>query len=223
MLLRWATVQPGNRAACRAGPPVDGLETTVRDREKGLHVAGRKDIQATRPHQRGFTLVELMVTVAVIAIVGAIAAPSFRNLILGSRLTGAANEMIAILQTARMTAVGQRATVTVCPSSAGTACGGLGSRWIAVAVKGATTTLVRETTLANGVSVSSSPNLAGASNSFRFTPNGFSAVGANSSGTVAVCVADMAGTNAVDLSASVGRVSSARRAAGAACTAPVDN
>ena len=191
--------------------------------KKGSDVSSSRDIKATDRRQRGFTLVELMVAVAVIAIVSAIAAPNFRQLTLGSRLTGGANELVATLQTARMSAVSQRATVRVCPSTSGTTCGALGPRWIAASVKNGTTTLLREVTLANGVTLSASPNLAAAANTFTFTPNGFSAAGANSSGTVGVCMAQMSGNNSADVSARVGRISSVRRAGGAGCTAPGDN
>lgn len=63
---------------------------------------------------RGFTLVELMVTVAVAAILMAIATPSFTSIINSNRLTSAANEMVATLQTARMEAVRLNTTVKVC-------------------------------------------------------------------------------------------------------------
>jgi len=188
--------------------------------KKGSDVSASRDIEATDRRQRGFTLVELMVTVAVIAIVGAIAAPSFRNLTLGSRLTGAANELVATLQTARMAAVSQRATVEVCPSGSGSVCGGLGTRWVAVAVKNGSRTLIREVSLAQGISVASSPNLTSASNKFTFTPNGFSMVGTNTSGTISVCVGPLPSQNAVDVSASMGRISSGRRAASSACADP---
>lgn len=63
---------------------------------------------------QGFTLIELMVTIAVAAILLAIAAPSFTSIINSNRLTSAANEMVATLQAARMEAVRLNATVNVC-------------------------------------------------------------------------------------------------------------
>jgi type IV fimbrial biogenesis protein FimT len=70
---------------------------------------------------RGFTLVELMVTVAVAAILMAIATPSFTSIINSNRLTSAANEMVATLQTARMEAVRLNTTVKVCSGCDGNA------------------------------------------------------------------------------------------------------
>lgn len=55
--------------------------------------------------QRGVTLIELMVTIAVAAIIVTIAVPSFESAINRGRLTSAANEIMAGLQTARMEAV----------------------------------------------------------------------------------------------------------------------
>lgn len=63
---------------------------------------------------RGFTLVELMITIAVAAILMALATPSFTSLINSNRLTSAANEMVAVLQTARMEAVRLNTAVRVC-------------------------------------------------------------------------------------------------------------
>lgn len=62
---------------------------------------------------QGVTLIELMVTIAVAAILLAIATPSFTSLINSNRLTSASNEMVATLQAARMEAVRLNTTVNV--------------------------------------------------------------------------------------------------------------
>ena len=171
--------------------------------------------------KRGFTLVELAVAVAVIAIVATIAVPSFNNLIRGSRLTSSANEMVSMMQTARVAAVSKRTSVSVCPSANGATCDtAAGRRWIALSTKEG---VLRDSVLNSAITVTTSPNLSGASNKFTFTPNGFSAVGATTSGTVGLCAPDMTDSNGVDVSASAGRISTARRLATAACTAPGDN
>lgn len=53
----------------------------------------------------GFTLVELMVTLAVAAILLSIAAPSFSNFIQNNRITSATNHLVAHLQYARSEAI----------------------------------------------------------------------------------------------------------------------
>lgn len=173
---------------------------------------------------RGITLVELVVTLAIAAIIAAIAAPNMTEFVRRGRVVTGANELISALQTARMNAISNRATVTVCPSADGATCAGaMGTRWIVRSTKNGASTVVRQVTIANNLLLTASPNLAGAANTFTFSPNGFSAVGARTSGTLSVCGSDLSGQNAVDVSASVGRISSARRVATAACTAPADN
>ncbi|WP_194723885.1 GspH/FimT family pseudopilin [Noviherbaspirillum malthae] len=70
----------------------------------------------------GFTLIELMVAVAVTAILLGIAVPSLLDVLLGSRLTAHANTLVASLQLARSEAIKRNAVVTVCPSANGTSC-----------------------------------------------------------------------------------------------------
>ena len=55
--------------------------------------------------QSGFTLIELMVTVSVAAVLLAIAAPSFSRLIAGNRITTQTNEFVGGLNLARAEAV----------------------------------------------------------------------------------------------------------------------
>ena len=78
---------------------------------------------------RGFTLVELMVTVAVAAVLLAIAVPSFTSIVNSSRLTAQANEVVAALQSARMEAVRRNARVSVCSSADGSTCAGPAEAW----------------------------------------------------------------------------------------------
>jgi type IV fimbrial biogenesis protein FimT len=65
----------------------------------------------------GFTLIELMVALAVMAIVLGLAVPGFQSMVNGNRLTGAANELVASLQTARIEAIRRSRRVVVCTSA----------------------------------------------------------------------------------------------------------
>jgi len=73
--------------------------------------------------QRGFTLMELMVAIAVLAVLLLVAVPSFREAGLPSQLRAIANNMVAATQIARSEAIKRNATVTLCVSSDGKTCG----------------------------------------------------------------------------------------------------
>lgn len=68
----------------------------------------------------GFTLVEMMVVVALLAIMASIAMPSFARLIAANNVEAAGNELYGLLQYARAEAVarGQRVTVSAGSSDA---------------------------------------------------------------------------------------------------------
>ena len=78
-------------------------------------------------HQSGFTLIELVVTISVAAILMALAVPSFRSTIQNNRVTGQANEFVTSLTLARSEAIKRGRNATVCISSDGTSC--TGSNW----------------------------------------------------------------------------------------------
>lgn len=62
----------------------------------------------------GFTIVELMITVAIASILLAIAVPSFNQMIVSGRLAAQANELVGALSLARSEAIKRNANVTLC-------------------------------------------------------------------------------------------------------------
>jgi type IV fimbrial biogenesis protein FimT len=73
----------------------------------------------TRPHSStaGFTLLELMVTVSVLAILLGIGVPTFADIIRNNRLTSAANDLLHATQLARSEALKRQAAVVVCATN----------------------------------------------------------------------------------------------------------
>lgn len=71
----------------------------------------------TRQPARGLTLIELMVTVAIAAIMMTIAAPSLQAFVRSTQLRTAANDLAAVLAFARSESIKRGWPVTVCKSS----------------------------------------------------------------------------------------------------------
>ena len=90
----------------------------------------RHRVMARGRRSSGFSLVELMITIAVLAVIIAISAPSFTGVFNGNRLTSQANELVASLQMARSEALRRNATVVVCRSDdGGNSCAGAAGPW----------------------------------------------------------------------------------------------
>lgn len=194
---------------------------------------------------RGFTVIELMVTLAVAAVVVAMAVPSFQSVINGNKLAGAANELMASLQVARMEAIrrGQRAGVCLSTDTNdgddATCSNADIDGWIAfVDANGdgdfdkAGDTLIRVSTIGPGVVLSANPALGGgiAGRPIVFRPDGLARDEPNGGGpgtglldaVVRLCIAtNRPAENARDVGiASGSRVAVTNFNGGGACAAP---
>ena len=144
---------------------------------------------------KGFTLVELMVTIAIAAILLMVAVPSFDDALLNGKLTSQSNAVLSTLQLARSEAIKRNARVTVCksaqsttpPSGTCTSSGGWNQGWIIFhdadgdGVLDAGETIVqRGGALAPGFSLTGDANL---SDAISFVSSG----GATQSGTLSLC------------------------------------
>ena len=78
--------------------------------------------------QRGLTLIELMIALAVAAVILTSAVPAFGRFMQENRITATTNHLISHLQYARHEAVFRNAYVAACPSTDGDQCTG-GNRW----------------------------------------------------------------------------------------------
>ena len=70
-----------------------------------------------KKHREGFTLIELLVLMMVIAVALGIGVPAFSGMVANSRMSGAANDLVASLHAARAEATTRARTVTVCASA----------------------------------------------------------------------------------------------------------
>lgn len=169
------------------------------------HPTARSDCLALRA--RGFTLIELMIAVAIMAILMATAAPSLIDIVLGNKLNSFANNLVASTILARSEAIKRNSLITLCVSSNGTSCtsGGWEQGWI---VKSGTQIIRKQAAASDGLRITD----AGALTSLDFDPSG---VG-TTSGTLKVCrAAPTAGAQerVVSISAT-GRASVARTTTG---------
>lgn len=93
--------------------------------------AKQKTVPRTSRRISGFTIVELMITLAVSAILMAVAVPSFNQMIMTSRLTAQANELVSAINLARSEAIKRNASISLCRvnTATATACAAQSANW----------------------------------------------------------------------------------------------
>ncbi|MSQ98701.1 MAG: hypothetical protein EXR85_05310 [Xanthomonadales bacterium] len=69
----------------------------------------------TRAFEAGFTIIELAITLVMVAIGLALALPSLQNLVANNQVTAAANTIVSGLNLARSNAITSGENITICP------------------------------------------------------------------------------------------------------------
>ncbi|MEP2651241.1 MAG: GspH/FimT family pseudopilin [Paraglaciecola sp.] len=74
-------------------------------------------------HQKGVTLIEMMIVISIIAIVLLFVAPSMQSIVIKNRIVSEINDTSALIQYARHTAINEQVLTVVCPSDDYATCG----------------------------------------------------------------------------------------------------
>lgn len=168
---------------------------------------GMVPLQRPRRAQAGLTLIELMVSLVVLAVLLGVAVPSFRSAIASNRLSSSTNELVGALALARSEAVRRGTRITVCKSADGAACttaGGWQQGWIVftdTTRANATASVdAGETVIARGQAVPAPVSIGGNANvqnfvSFAADGTTRSMLGALQGGSIRVCYPDSALSN----------------------------
>jgi type IV fimbrial biogenesis protein FimT len=80
-------------------------------------------------HSQGVTLIELITTVGIVAIVTSLAAPSFSNLRHDAERTSTVNSFLHALFLARSEAIKRSEIISICKSRDGSTCAGKNALW----------------------------------------------------------------------------------------------
>ncbi len=162
----------------------------------------------------GFTLIELMVVLAIGAILLSLAVPSFRSTIQNNRISTQANELVSTLQLARGEAIKRGRTITVCVSTDQATCTGTNwaGGWIAFAdvnANGSVNTGDGDTVLKVGGALDGGSTLTNAAAFIQYQPSGFSNAASTFNLSIPGCIGNE--VRAVNVAAT-GRVGISRSA-----------
>lgn len=148
--------------------------------------------------EKGFSLVELLITLGLATILLSIAAPSFQTISMNSRQTSMVNELVAGIHLARNTAITLNARVAICASSNGQSCEVVGwnEGWIAFhdvdndQVRDADETILDSGSEVDGITIDSSQF----PTAFTFRPNGRVMNGSTATNTGEFALCDRRGS-----------------------------
>jgi type IV fimbrial biogenesis protein FimT len=185
---------------------------------------------------RGLTLIELMMAIAVGAILVALAAPSFQQALGKNRLSTTASELTGAVQLARTEAIRNNRRVTLCRSEDASACSSASSTWggwivftdtDGDGVRDSTEPVIKAGTFAGPMRVQSSAALSTAGERITFRGDGTARTGSSQqllAGTLSVCIATTEpADNVRDVSLAFGsRTVVRKRNTGGACERPSD-
>ena len=160
---------------------------------------------------RGFTLIELMVALAVAVIITTIAVPGFRTMIQNNRASTQANELLTALMLARAEAVKRGAPVSVCASANQSTCAGStnwATGWIVFTDSAGASGVLDSTDQLIRVweSLGGAPTVTGSVQNIRYLPSGLVASGGSFTFTLPDCKGDQVQTVTINAVGS-GRVS----------------